>query len=98
MEIIFVLKDGEKRVQANAGDSLLDVIQDNDIPVMGACGGAGVCGSCRVRLDANFADKVNAPSEHELDVLDMFQSDEDVRLACQVTLTDACEGLRVSLL
>lgn len=98
MEITFVLQNGEKVIHASVGETLLDVIQQNDIPVIGACGGAGVCGSCRVKIDSPFINIIPQPSDNELDMLEMFQSDDGVRLACQITLDEGCNGLRVILL
>lgn len=98
MEICFVLRDGsEKRVDASVGETLLDVIQANQIPVKGMCGGAGVCGSCRVKIFPP-SDQISPAEDSELDLLDTLQSDENVRLACQVVLLEGCEALRVELL
>ncbi|GHS94916.1 hypothetical protein AGMMS49949_09000 [Alphaproteobacteria bacterium] len=99
MNITFILADQtEKNVAASAGETLLDVTQNNDIPIFSACAGVGVCGSCVVKLDPTRANQVPPPQEQELDVLDMFQHDEAVRLACQLTLTDECDNLRVILI
>jgi 2Fe-2S ferredoxin len=99
MKVVFILKDGEEKiVEAQTGSSLLDIISENNIPVIGVCGGAGVCASCRVKIDANSSTKIQDPKDQELDVLEMFQSDDGVRLACQVVLTNQSDGLRVSLL
>lgn len=98
MQVIFVLKDGQEKVVEGApGDTLLEIITAQELPVVGACGGAGVCGSCRVTIAPEWADRLPAPSDHELDMLEMFQAGEADRLACQVVLSDACDGLRVLL-
>lgn len=98
MKIIFVLNDGtEQIVEGHSGMSLLDLITENNLPVIGVCGGAGVCASCRVKIDPSSEKKIQPASDHELDVLEMFQSDDGVRLSCQIILDDNCDGLRVIL-
>ena len=99
MKIHFILTDKtEKVVEAQPGSTLLEVIQDNDLPVMGMCGGAGVCGSCRVKIDPESQSKIPPADDPELDLLDTFQADNDVRLACQIVLPSGCDHLRVILL
>jgi ferredoxin len=99
MHIVFILNDGqEKSVEAKAGSTLLDVISENGIPVIGVCGGSGVCASCQVRIAPESAQKTAPPENQELDVLEMFQADDGVRLACQVVLSEQSDGLRVILL
>lgn len=99
MEIAVVLINGEeKKINGREGATLLEVLEENDLPVFGGCGGMGVCGSCRVRINAACAEAMPVPTNQENDTLEMFQADDGVRLACQVTLTPACEGLRVFLL
>jgi 2Fe-2S ferredoxin len=99
MQVFFILNDGqEKIVEAQAGATLLDVISENGIPVIGVCSGSGVCASCQVKIAPESAPSVQPPSNQELDVLEMFQADDGVRLACQVTLTEQNDGLRVILL
>lgn len=97
MKVIFILKDQtEKTVDADAGETLLTVMDRNDLPIFAVCGGAGICGSCRVRMRNESA--VVPAKDHELSILDALQSDDDVRLACQVVLTPDSDGLRVELL
>lgn len=96
MEIIFILKDGtEKIVSASKGQTLLEVMEEHDIPVTAVCSGGGVCGTCNVKIES--ASAIPSPEDNELDILEMFQYEEGVRLACQIVLDDECDGLRVAL-
>ncbi|MDR0624897.1 MAG: 2Fe-2S iron-sulfur cluster binding domain-containing protein [Holosporales bacterium] len=100
MKIFVTLKTGEeKEIIGNVGESLLDAIARTGLPLFGVCGGAGVCGSCVVRLDPASASNVKEPSDAESDILEIFQTsnDDGMRLACQIELTDALDGLRVFL-
>jgi Na+-transporting NADH:ubiquinone oxidoreductase subunit F len=97
MKIVFILKNQtEQTVDADAGESLLSVMDRCDLPISAVCGGAGICGSCRVRLQNERP--VGAAKDQELSILDALQSDDDIRLACQVVLTSESEGLRIELL
>ncbi|MDR1907923.1 MAG: (2Fe-2S)-binding protein [Holosporales bacterium] len=97
MNITLVLKDGQEViVDGNAGDRLMELIEPSDIPVIFACRGAGLCGSCRVKV--SDPSKVSPPEDDELDTLDTSDPETEVRLACQVTLTPESDGLRVTLL
>lgn len=99
MKITFILQDQqEKTVQAQAGMTLLEVAESQGVPLFGGCGGSGICGSCRVRLEVLDPVHVLDPEEEELETLEALQSDEGVRLACQIRLTEGCDGLRVHLL
>lgn len=98
MKITVVLKgEQEKVVEGRVGATLLEILEENDLPVFGGCGGMGVCGSCRVQIDPSYANALPAPEATESDTLEMFQADDRVRLACQINLTEAHDGLRVLL-
>ncbi|HQQ07933.1 MAG TPA: 2Fe-2S iron-sulfur cluster-binding protein, partial [Novosphingobium sp.] len=62
------------------------------------CGGCCSCATCHVHIDGAFADKVPAMSEDENDLLDSTDHrDANSRLSCQIPLTDALDGMRVTL-
>ncbi len=46
-----------RTIEFDAGQSLMQIMQDNNVPVDSACGGRGTCGKCKVNIiDANGAD------------------------------------------
>jgi len=64
----------------------------------GVCGGQQSCGTCRVQLEPEWFDRVPGSEKTErrlLSVLDTPQPHH--RLACQITLTQAMEGLSFDL-
>uniref|UniRef100_A0A183IWX5 2Fe-2S ferredoxin-type domain-containing protein n=1 Tax=Soboliphyme baturini TaxID=241478 RepID=A0A183IWX5_9BILA len=70
----FVTPDGKKYSgSAKTGDTLLDVVINNDIPLdgFGACEGTLSCSTCHVVLTKNDYDKLEKPCEEELDMLDL---------------------------
>jgi 2Fe-2S ferredoxin len=100
LKIIFKTKTGEKIVNAISGDTILDVAKKNDIVLFGGCSGAGVCGSCRILISKDAALRLPDPSDLESDVLEISPSiDDDLcfRLACQVVVTDDCDGMIVTV-
>ena len=61
--LIFVLPDHtEIAVRARAGNSLMRVAVDADIPgIPGECGGALACATCHVWIDRRWADGLPVP-------------------------------------
>ena len=89
----------EHVVQATPGLSVMRVIRDNGLDdVIGLCGGNCACGTCHVLIDPAFADRIAPMDDDEADVLDMTECRQpDSRLSCQITVTDALDGLRVTI-
>ncbi len=99
-KITVVDRSGNSReVQADNGLSLMEVIRDNGFDeLLALCGGCCSCATCHVHIDAAYADKVPAMSEDENDLLDSTDSrDANSRLSCQVPVTDALDGLTVTI-
>jgi ferredoxin, 2Fe-2S len=72
-----------------------------DIPgIVGECGGACSCATCRCYIDASWMAKVGGPtSDAERDLL-VAAEDElkpNARLSCQITMTPELDGLIVHL-
>jgi ferredoxin len=99
LKVTFITPQGDERqVEANAGQTLLDVARAHQIEIEGACGGAMACSTCHVIVDASWYGKLPAPSEDETDMLDLAVGiTKTSRLGCQIRLTDNMDGLRVRL-
>jgi 2Fe-2S ferredoxin len=99
MKIVVTLPDETVReIAAKAGHTLMEAMRDGGVPVRAECGGAMACATCHVRVDDAWIDKVGKAGGEEMDLLD--HSDylsATSRLACQVKLKDALDGLRVTL-
>lgn len=95
----FVFPDGrEQAVEAPNGISVLEIAHKNGIPLEGACEGSLACSTCHVVIDPAFFDKLEDASEDEEDMLDLaFGLTRTSRLGCQIIMSDALSGLRVSL-
>ncbi|MBF0152661.1 MAG: 2Fe-2S iron-sulfur cluster binding domain-containing protein [Magnetococcales bacterium] len=85
-------------VEVETGLSLLEAAHEHDIPLEGACEGSLACSTCHVIVDPAWSDRLEEATEDEEDVLDeAFGVTPTSRLACQVTITAALDGLRVTV-
>ena len=99
-KLIVVNRAGEEQaVDGDTGLSVMEVIRDNGFDeLLALCGGCCSCATCPVYVDPAFADALPAMSEDENDLLDSSDHRNDTsRLSCQVVLTDAMDGLRVTI-
>ena len=93
-------RDGtEKVIDADDGVSMMIGLRDNGgLDIASICGGMCSCATCHVYVDPAFADALPAMSEDENDLLDSSDHRTDAsRLSCQVVLSDALDGLRVTI-
>ena len=95
----FVERDGTvKSVEAPLGLSVLEIAHANQVDIEGACEGSLACSTCHVIVDPAWFAKLAKPSEDEEDMLDLaFGLEKTSRLGCQITITEALDGLTVKL-
>ncbi len=99
-QLIVVNRAGEEQaVDGDTGLSVMEVIRDNGFDeLLALCGGCCSCATCHVYVDPAFAGALPAMSEDENDLLDSSDHRTDAsRLSCQVVLTNALDGLRVTI-
>lgn len=101
MATITVITRGgaEQAIEAAIGLSLMEVIRDAGVEeLLALCGGCCSCATCHVRIDPAYADRVPPMSQDENDLLDSSDHrDAHSRLSCQLPITDALDGLRVTI-
>jgi 2Fe-2S ferredoxin len=98
-KMTFIDREGARReVDAPLGLSVLEIAHRNKIDLEGACEGSLACSTCHVVVDpADYARMAEA-SEDEEDMLDLaFGLTHTSRLGCQIIITEALDGLTVSL-
>lgn len=97
--VTFVSRKGERtKIAAPAGQTILEAAHANDVGLPGTCGASMICATCHVLISAEYRAKLPPPSEDEEDTLDLaFGVTEDSRLGCQITLTDAVDGMEIRL-
>jgi 2Fe-2S ferredoxin len=93
-------RDGaEHQVKAKLGASLMEVLRDQEeLGVVGLCGGICSCATCHVYVDPGWANKLPAASSGESELLaDTPDTNEQSRLACQIRIKAEHDGLRVTI-
>ena len=99
-KITYIDNGGERRtVDAEAGATVMETAIKNDVPGIEAeCGGACACATCHVYVDEAWREKTGEASAMEQDMLDFaFDVRPNSRLSCQIKVTDALDGLVVTM-
>lgn len=99
VKVVFIEHAGaEHTVEAQAGDSLMQVAVSNGVPGIDAdCGGSCSCATCHVYVNEEWlatTGEVN-PTEEAMLSLSTDRKDNS-RLSCQITVTDEMDGLVVT--
>lgn len=93
--------DGVEHVlQADAGGSVMEPLRDNDLGVTAICGGMCACATCHVYIDPEWIPRLPAPMSDEIDMLKdlgSYQAGGSSRLSCQIRLTAALDGLKLTV-
>ncbi|RVU84297.1 (2Fe-2S)-binding protein [Leucothrix sargassi] len=98
--VYYIAHDGSQfEADVPAGSTIMDGAVNNGIEgILAECGGAMSCATCHVYVDAEWTGKVEAPTAMEVDMLEVVSNPkENSRLSCQLTVTDAMEGLKIHL-
>lgn len=79
--------------------SVMETIRDNGIDeLLALCGGCLSCATCHVYVDPDWLGKLTPVDPDEDDLLESTDCRQDnSRLSCQIKLTDALDGLRVTI-
>jgi 2Fe-2S ferredoxin len=99
-KIHFVDHTGETRtIDVENGATVMEAAIRNAIPGIEAeCGGACACATCHVYVDEKWREIVGGPSPMEEDMLDFgYDVRPSSRLSCQIKVTDALDGLVVTV-
>jgi 2Fe-2S ferredoxin len=98
MKLIVTDRDGAvHRLGAKAGDVLMPLLRDHVDNAVGICGGVISCGTCRVRVDDDWADRLAPASLDEAEMIEALTDEAGFRLGCQIVLTDDLDGLAVTI-
>ena len=97
---IHFIEPNNKRnsVQAEIGQSLLEIARQHNIDLEGACEGSLACSTCQVWVDPSWYDRLDPATDDEEDMLDLaFDLKDTSRLGCQIIISDALDGLTVEI-
>lgn len=100
VKLVVVSRSGsESTIEADEGISLMEALRDNGMDeLLALCGGCCSCATCHVYVDPAFSGGMPPRTEDEEDLLDSSDhKTEQSRLSCQVPVTAALEGLRVTI-
>lgn len=89
-----------RRLECKTGQSLMQAaVKANVAGIEAECGGMMTCGTCHVYVREPHAGALPAPGADEQGMLEFTASPRraNSRLACQIQLVDALEGLTVDL-
>jgi ferredoxin, 2Fe-2S len=86
-------------LQWEPGQSMMEVLRDNDLPVLASCGGTASCATCHVFLEQEVFDTLEERSEDELELLVEAEGYRECgsRLSCQVGFSRDLNGVTVTL-
>lgn len=99
--ITYVEHDGREHViTVTAGKTLMEGARDNNVPgILADCGGACACSTCHIYIDETWVQKLPPIVGMERDMLGFAVDPDDrlSRLACQIKITEAMDGLIVKM-
>jgi len=99
--VLFVEASGtEHRIDVPTGENLMRAALNEGLEGMvGECGGGLACATCHCYVEEDWADRLPAPAQTELDMLACTASERrpSSRLSCQIIASDALDGLVVHL-
>jgi len=92
------LNGSEQQVDVPVGGVLMEPLRDLDAGISAICGGMCSCATCHVYVDPEWVSKLPAAMSDETDMLrDLTTRRDNSRLSCQIQLTAAIDGLRVTI-
>jgi 2Fe-2S ferredoxin len=97
-KIVFIENDTtERAVEVKAGLSLMEgAVKHGVAGIEAECGGACSCATCHVYVDEAWSAVTGTPADMEQSLLDFAVNVQpNSRLACQIKVTDALDGLVV---
>lgn len=99
-ELIVVTREGEEcSLSPDVGLSVMEVIRDAGIDeLLALCGGCCSCATCHIHVDPGYYDKLPPITDDENDLLDgSDRRDATSRLSCQVMVSEALNGMRITI-
>lgn len=94
-KITFITPEENTIIAVGESGSIMELAVSHDVPgIEGDCGGVCSCGTCHVHVLPEFIHLTGTAQEIESDMLE-FQDNasEYSRLACQIQISDALDGL-----
>jgi 2Fe-2S ferredoxin len=101
-KVIYIEANGARHViEVPIDDNVMHGAQYNDVPgILGECGGGCSCATCRCTVDEAWAARVGTPAtDAERELLEGAEGElkPNMRLSCQIDMTEELDGLIVHL-
>jgi len=99
-QVKFVNHDGASHeIEVPVGTSLMQSAVDNMLDgIVGECGGSCSCATCHCYVDEAWSSRIPPPDGMEKDMLEcVLEPRPNSRLSCQIVMTEALDGLVVTL-
>lgn len=92
-------RDGKEHdVESKSGLKVMETLRELDYGIAAICGGMCSCATCHIYIDPAWASKLPAAMSDERELLaELSHHKEHSRLSCQVEMTDALAGMRVTI-
>jgi 2Fe-2S ferredoxin len=76
----------------------METLRELDYGISAICGGMCSCATCHAYIDADWAAKIPAAMSDERELIaELAHRKSGSRLSCQIEMTDALDGLRVTI-
>lgn len=98
--VTYVAHDGTRtEVEVELGTTVMQGAVDNSVEgIVAECGGACSCATCHCYIDETWLNTVGAPNQIEREMIQFtLEPRPNSRLSCQITVTEALDGLVVHL-
>ncbi len=100
-KVTYVSPQGEpQQISAPAGATVMQAAVDNGVPgIIGECGGNCICATCHVYVREDFMGRLAPADSGEQATLEGAAAERkpNSRLGCQIRLTEALDGLTVTV-
>ena len=101
-QIHVIQRDGtQRKIDAPAGEPLMEALRDENTGVEGTCGGTCSCGTCHIYVAAAWQEKTGGRSEEEDMMLEALEEYVELRpgsrLACRIEVSNELDGLEVEI-
>jgi ferredoxin, 2Fe-2S len=99
VKITYVTHEGtEQDVDVPVGTTIMEGAIHNGVDgIEAVCGGNCYCGTCRIYVAQGWQDKLSPAAEEELAMIEASgEENPNARLACQIPVTEALDGIRVT--
>jgi ferredoxin, 2Fe-2S len=101
-KVVYIEHDGtEHPLEVLVGTSVMRGAVNNAVPGIDAdCGGECACATCHVYVDPEWLSLTGSPQPHSMETSMLSfpaAAEANSRLACQLTMTEALDGLVVRM-